>query len=86
MNNCIPNTIMAYLSAFPIVMLVNVIGKLARIRPSNTVIALPIIGKKAKKAIHAPRPAMKRCALSMFFCFICKYFSIQSILPNVPIQ
>ena len=86
MNICIPNTMAAYLRNLPIVMLVTVMGRLERISPSSTVIALPITGRKAKKAIHAPLPCMNLCARSMFFCLMWRYFSIQSILPKVPIQ
>lgn len=33
---------------------------LARVSPKTMVIALPRIGRKAKKPIHAPRPSIKR--------------------------
>ena len=53
MNICIPNTMAAYLRNLPIVMLVTVMGRLERISPSSTVIALPITGRKAKKPVYA---------------------------------
>ena len=70
----------------PAVMLNVVTVRLARISPSATVMALPIMGTKAKNAISAPRPAMKRCALSIFSSLMWRYFSIQSMRPKVPIQ
>ena len=56
-----------YLSSFPIVILVTVIKMLARIRPKQMVMAEPMMGRKAKKPIQAPRPAMKRWARSRSF-------------------
>ena len=57
-----------------------------RIRPKAMVMALPNTGRKAKKPIHAPRPARNRWALSRSFFFTWRYFSIHSILPNRPTQ
>lgn len=43
-----------YLRNLPIVMLMNDIVMFARISPSTIVMALPRMGTKAKKPIHAP--------------------------------
>ena len=59
---------------------------LARIIPKTMEMALPNIGMKAKKAIHAPLPLTKRSALSNFSFFTWYYFSIHTILPKCPIQ
>ena len=56
-----------------------------RINPNAMVMALPMIGTNAKNPIHAPRPAMNRSALSKSFLLTCRYRSIHSILPILPI-
>ena len=61
-----------YLISFPAVMLAVVIQMLARVRPSTMVMALPRMGIKAKKPIHAPRPAMNCSARSNFSRFTCR--------------
>ena len=66
-------------------MAINVMMMLERIRPKTIVMAVPMTGRKAKKPIHAPRPAKNRWARSRFFFFTCRYFSTHSILPNRPI-
>lgn len=73
-----------YLSTLPMVMLRMEIGMLALVNPNTMVMALPNRGRKAKNPIQAPRPAMKRSALSRLSFFTCRYCSIHSILPNVP--
>lgn len=61
-----------------------VMATLERIRPSTIVMPSPMTGRKEKKPIHAPRPAMKRLALSSSFLFTCRYYSIQSMRPSMP--
>ena len=63
-----------------------VIMMFERIRPKAMVMALPKTGRKAKNPIQAPRPAIKRWALSSFSLFTWRYFSIHSILPIRPTQ
>ena len=53
-----------------------VMATLERIRTSTIVMPSPMTGRKEKKPIHAPRPAMNRLALSSSFLFTCRYFSI----------
>lgn len=81
-----PQTRMRYLSSLPIVMLVSDMAMFALVSPSTIVMALPSIGRKAKKPIHAPWPAMKCLAFSMLSGFTCRYFSTQSSLPILPTQ
>lgn len=73
-----------YLRTFPMVMLRMERGRLARMRPSMMVMALPKIGMKAKNPIHAPCPAMNRSALSRLSCDTCRQRSIHSIFPILP--
>ena len=40
---------------------------LERVKPRTTVMALPMMGRKAKNPIHEPRPAMNRWARSSDF-------------------
>ena len=65
-------------------MLTTEMTTLARIRPSVTVMALPSTGKKAKNPIHAPCPAMKRWARSIFSGLIFSHRSIHSRRPRRP--
>ena len=67
-------------------MLVSEMGILARISPNAMVMADPKTGTKAKKPIHAPRPAMKRVARPRSFCLTCSYFSIHSNLLIRPMK
>lgn len=53
-----------------------VMATLERIRPSTIVMPSPMIGRKEKKPIHAPRPAMNRLALSSsFFVHVQVFFN-----------
>ena len=65
-------------------MAMKVMTTLERISPSKIVIAEPSTGRKAKKPIQAPRPAIKRSARSRSFCLTCRYFSNHSTLPSRP--
>ena len=57
---------------FPMLMLVIEMTMFAFINPSNIVMALPRIGRKAKNHIQAPRPPTKRCALSRLSFLTCR--------------
>ena len=75
-----------YLTTLPTVMETNVMTGFALISPRRMVIADPSRGTKAKNPMYAPRPRMKRRALSMSFGDTCRYFSNHSSLPSMPTQ
>ena len=70
--------------ALPKVMLIREIMMFDLIRPNTMVMALPKMGIKAKKPIQAPCPAMNLWAWSNLSFLTCKYFSIQTVFPNLP--
>lgn len=75
---------MTYRRNFPMVMETMEKSRLALMKPSIMVMAEPMIGRNAKKPIHAPWPAMNRLAFSRFSFLTCRYFSTQSSRPSLP--
>lgn len=75
-----------YLNIFPKVKETVVTQMFALTSPKTMAMALPMMGRKAKKPIQAPYWDIRRCARSSLSGLTCRYFSIQSNRPNVPMK
>ena len=73
-----------YLITIPTVKAKVVSQMLDLTKPKTIAMALPKIGRKAKNPIQTPYLLINFCAFSSFSGFTCRYFSIQSKRPNVP--
>ena len=67
-----PNAMKTYRTVLPMSTLTAEMSKLARISPSRMQIAVPMMGRKEKNPIHAPRSPMKRRAFSSFSWLTCR--------------